>query len=198
MKELIIKKINFRTCYHFLLLNVAIMIASFVLYPLKIIPQTTLQLASSSLAFFLNLYADLGYIKYSFIQNERRFRQIIIAAIGLSTIQSLLITLDALIKLDPTKYTIYLGVIMLLSTPLFFYAFGLIKNDDVQFFKRLSKLNLYLPIIALLGLLFYLLRLTSFLLFPIILAGFVIIISLWYWQIKLFRHLSVKYKEIVV
>ncbi len=174
------------------------MIASFVLYPLKIIPQTTLQLASSSLAFFLNLYADLGYIKYSFIQNERRFRQIIIAAIGLSTIQSLLITLDALIKLDPTKYTIYLGVIMLLSTPLFFYAFGLIKNDDVQFFKRLSKLNLYLPIIALLGLLFYLLRLTSFLLFPIILAGFVIIISLWYWQIKLFRHLSVKYKEIVV
>lgn len=199
MKELIIRKINFKTCYHLLLLNVAIMVASFVLYPIKIVPQPTLQLAISCLALFINLYAELGYIKYSFIQNERRFRKIIIAAIGLSTIQSVGILLNALIKLDETKYTIYLGVIMLLSTPLFYYAFGLIRNEDMKFFGKLSRLNLYLPIISLLGLLLYLFKVSHFLLFfPIILAGFVVVILLWYWQIKLFRHLSEKYNEIKI
>ena len=196
MKELIIRKIDFKTCYHFLLLNVAIMIASFVLYSLKIIPQTALHLASSSLAFFLTLYTALGYIKYSFIQNERRFRRIIIASIGLSSIQSLLILLNALIKFNQTKYTIYSGIIMLLSTPLFYYAFGLIRNEDMKFFGKLSQLNLYLPIISILGLLLYLLKVSHFLLFfPIMLAGFVVVILLWYWQIKLFRHLSLKYNE---
>lgn len=196
MKELIIQQINFRTCYRFLLLNAAIIIASFIIYPLNLIPQEALQLLSSTLALFLNLYADLGYIKYSFIQDERRFRKIVIAAICLSLLHSLLVPLNAIINIDSTKYAIYLGIIMSLSTLLFYFAFGLIKNDEIEFFKKLSKLNLCLPVLSFLALLLFILKLTSFiLLVPILLAALITLISIWYWQIKLFKHLSIKYLE---
>lgn len=196
MKNLIIHRIKFGTCYHMLILNAAILIASFVLYPIKLVPQGTLQITTSVLALFLSLYIQLGYIKYSFIKNERQFQQIIMAAIVLSTIQSLLIVFDSFMKLDSTKYTIGLGIIGLLAALLFYSAFGLIKNDEMAFFKKLSRLNLYLPSLLLLGLLLYFLNLRSILFFiPIALSILITAILLWYWQIRLFRYLSLKYNK---
>ncbi len=188
-------KINFRRCYQFFVLNVAIIIATFILNPLRIIPSSLLQAVSLSGALFLNLYAQLGYVKYSVIRDERQFRKVIIGAIGLSTLHSLLVPTNVLIYFGQTQNNIYLGIIMLLSMLLFYYAFALIRNDDVDFFKKLASLNLYLALILFLGLLCYVFELPLFLVFPIMMAGVVVIILLWYWQIKLFRHLSLKYNE---
>ncbi len=86
-----------------------------------------------------------------------------------------------------------MGVTILASTPLYFYAFRLIRNSDLTLFERLAKMNLYLLIISAVGLPLYFSRLNSLLLLPIILAGFVTVLFLWYWQIRLFKHLSAKY-----
>ncbi len=195
MKNLIIARIDFGTCYHMLILNAAIIIASFILYPIKLVPQEALQIATSVLTLFLGLYIQLGYVKYSFIRNERRFRQVIIAAIVVSTIQSFLTLFDSFMRLDSTKYMIVLGIITLLETLLFYFAFGLIKNDEMAFFRKLSRFNLYLPSLVLLGLLLYLLNLRSILFFlPIALSVLITIILFWYWEMRLFRHLSLKHK----
>ncbi len=193
LKEKVIKRINFGTCYRCLLLNAAVIIVSIILYPFKIGTHRLFHLAVTVLIQLLNLYASLGYVKYSYIKQEERFRKIISVAIVISIIQSLIITLDAVVVFYQAMYNILLGVTLLISTPVYFYAFGLIKNDDVNFFRKLARMNLYLLIIALVGLLLYLLELSSFLLLPTILGGFGTVVLLWYWQIRLFRHLSEKY-----
>lgn len=194
-ERIIVRRIDFRVCYYFLLLNAAVIIASIILYPLKIGAQKPFHLTGTILTQLLSSYAGLGYVKYSYVEHEEQFRKIIIVAVGISVIQSLILTLDALIGFHQTIYAICLGLTMLLSTPLYFYAFGLIKNADSPFFGQLAKMNLYLLIISLVGLFLYLSRLNSLFLLPIILSGFLTIVSLWYRQIRLFKHLSGKYDE---
>ena len=193
LKETVIKRIDFGSCYRFLLLSAVIIIVSIILYPFKIGTHRLFHLAVTILIQLLNLYAALGYVKYSYIKQEERFRKIITVAIAISAVQSLIIILDAVVVFYQAMYNIVLGVTLLISTPVYFYAFGLITNGDAAFFGRLAKMNLYLLIISLVGLLLYLSRSNSLILLPIILGGFVTVVLLWYWQIRLFRHLSEKY-----
>ncbi len=181
-----------------MVLNVAVIIASIILYPSKIGAEKSFHLTGAIVALLQNLYIGLGYVKYSYIEHEEQFRKKITMAVSVSVIQSLFFIFDALINFDHTVYAVCVGVTILVSTPLYFYAFGIIKNDDATLFERLAKMNLCLLIISMVGLLFYLVRLDSLLLFPVILAGFIAIIFLWYWQIRLFKHLSMKYDEMTI
>ncbi len=96
LKEVAIR-IDFRNCYRLLLLNMAVITVSIILYPFKIGTQKPFHLIGAILALFQNLYVGLGYVKYSFIEREERFRKTIILAVAVSVIQSLFFTLDALI-----------------------------------------------------------------------------------------------------
>jgi hypothetical protein len=202
LESLILRHIEFRYCYYCLVASIGLILISLVLWPMKIIPQGTLQVPQQILSFFLTLYVYLGYVKYSYIESETKFRTIILIVIGLSITESFVSLLAPILNLDKTKSTLYFAIPTIIATPLLFYGFRLIqKTGELLYFRKLSKLNLYLLIIGALYSLFFIPKLGNkvgaFLsMLMLVLAAFVTIASIWYWEIKLFKHLARKYNEI--
>jgi hypothetical protein len=197
LESLILRHIEFRYCYYCLVASIGSIIISLILWPIKIIPQGTLQVPQQILSFCLTLYVYFGYIKYSYIENETKFRTIILVVLGLSIIESFVSLLAPIFHLDQTKSTLYFAIPIIISTPLLFYGFRLIqKNAEVLYFRKLSKLNLYLLIIGALYSLLFIPKVGNFFsMLMLVLAVFVTIASIWYWEIKLFKHLARKYNE---
>jgi len=180
-----------------LLIGAAVLIVSFVVYGLRLRLWWIFRTAFSGFSLLIGIYVGLGYIKYSFIQDERRFRRVIMPAIALTAIETLFYTIPNPSKYGSLRNTIEITM-GLLPGILFFYAFRLIQNDESRFFRMLSRLNLTLVIIGLCFMVIYYLRSLGrfFPFFPLVLAGAIVAILLWYWQIMLFKHLSLKYKEV--
>lgn len=197
MESLIFKYIDFRYCYYCLFATIGSIIIGFILWPLKIIPQSTLHIPQQIVAFFLSLYVYLGYVKYSYIEAEAKVRTIILLVIALSIIGSIFSLLTPSLNLEKTRSTLYTAIPVLISTPLLFYGFRLIQTAEITYFRKLSKLNLYFLIIGALFSLLFISRLSNYLsILMLVLAAIVTFVSMWYWEIKLFKHLSKKYNEI--
>ena len=107
--------------------------------------------------------------------------------------------------LEKSESMLYSGIPLLISTPLLFYGFRLIQTAEIPYFRKLSKLNLYLLIIGAPWSVLYIPTVSGFMLksgmvtllsmLVLTLAFFVTIALRWYWEIKLFRHLSRKFSQ---
>jgi hypothetical protein len=197
MKNQIMKWINFRYCYYLLLFNVATMGLGFLLFFVKNIPQAPVQVAGFSVGSLIGIYAYLGFIKYSYITEHNKFRKIMFVALCLSLIYFLIYIVKAATTVDLKNDKFYF-IPAALEIPLLCYAFNLIKNEDSIYFKKLSRLYLYSLIVGSSVFIGYLVSLSFsypfLILLPFILAGFVAVILIWYWKIKLFKHLATKYE----
>jgi hypothetical protein len=197
--DLIERYITFRTCYIFVIIEV---VSAVFFLPMMIFPkaQNYLNIISILIIFTLKAYIIVGYIKYSFIVNERKFREIMAVVIVLFIMNLILNLLH-----EVSHFTASLMLFFVptgLSYLLLFYGFRLIQNAESVFFRKLSKLNLSLFVIGVLtGIGMGLLTITKsfgwiLLVIPIGLAGFYVIVLLIYWEFKLFRHLHFQYEKI--
>lgn len=196
VKTQIMKWINFRYCYYLLLINVATMALGFLLYFIKTIPQAPAQVAGLSAGSLIGIYVYLGFIKFSYIADHNKFRKIMLLALSLSLFYFLGYIVKSSMNSALTNDNYYL-IPAALETPLLYYAFCLIQNEDAIYFKKLSRLYLYLLLAGFPLLIGYFASLSFsypfLILVPFIIAGFVFGIKIWYWKIKLFKHLAAKY-----
>jgi hypothetical protein len=201
LNDFIERHITYRTCYIFVIIS--IFTPASVLLMLINFPEAmkrSIGILIGLIMFTLNFYIIAGYIKYSFLVNEQKFRKIMVIVIALFAMNLILNLVQAvshfkalnMIYLSPT-YLTYL---------LLFYGFGLIRNADSVFFRRLSKLNLYsfiLAVLAAVGMGLSAITKSEVwfgLVIPIRLAGFCVMVLLIYWQFKLFRYLHFQYEKI--
>lgn len=196
MNNLIERYITFRTCYIFVIVG-AISPAFFL--PIVIIFSQVhyyIGIIGKFMLFILNLYIYAGFIKYSFIVNERKFRKIMAIVIILSVINLILSFFQVML---PFKASI---ILFLPVGLLLFYGFRLIRNAESVFFSKLSKLTLSLLIVGILITIgMGLLEKTKSeiwlaLVIPCSLAGFYVVVSFVYWEFKLFRHLHFQYEKV--
>jgi hypothetical protein len=198
MKSLILGHIEFRYCYYCLLATIGSIIISFILSPIKLIPEGTLKVPREILGFLLGLYVNLGYVKYSYIEEEAKFRKIIFVVIILSILSSWFSILAPLFDFDQTKSSLYFTIPMIPLALVLFYAFRLIKTGEILYFRKLSRLYLYLFFIGALASLLFIPHLANYLailIYFLLPAAFITWGLVFYWEIKLFRHLSKKEKH---
>jgi hypothetical protein len=198
----IMKYVKFKNCYYLLFVYLLFLWVSLLLF---FLPDTSLEPWNTihvTVVTLLTLYIYLGFIKYSFIVNEKLFRNIVIVIICLILIHSFLIFLHDVLNINPFKsfYRNALGIFVLLQALSFYYAFKLILNDEFKYFRKLSLLNLFLFIMnlcfsmLLLLYLFYHSKFSAIVLLLFFLSFFMIKFLICYWEIKLFKHLSIKYE----
>lgn len=198
----IMKYITFRNCYNFLIFD-------FVQVPIFVIlrelifktTQIPLMILQMLITYFLNFYIYTGYVKYSDIVDEGKFRKIMFLVIGIYFISFVLSNLHMPQKLSPSNYLNYLSP-MPIAYVLMFYSFRLIRNEEKKFFRILSILNLCIFFIAIIGMISIpvitknFTGSTKYIYFlPFVVGGFIVSIAELYWQVKLFRRLSSKYDE---
>jgi hypothetical protein len=81
-----------------------------------------------------------------------------------------------------------------LETLLMYYGFHLLKKEEPIYFKKLSDLYLYLLVIGSIFLIIYLFQVTLqptipfLILLSFMLAGFVVVILIWYRKVQLFKY----------
>lgn len=203
MQALIMKYVKFKNCYYLLFIYLLFLWISLLLFFLPNTSLEPLNIIHITVATLLILYIYLGFIKYSFIENEGLFRNIVIIIICLILIHSLLIFLHDVLNINPLKdfYRNSLGLLNLLQAISFYYAFKLILNDEFKYFRRLSLLNLFLcimglcfSIVLILNLFFPPSLISSIGLLLFFLSIFVINLLICYWEIRLFRYLYFKYE----
>jgi len=197
----IMKYINFKYCRY----------SVFIAIVLLILSSFFVKSLTGAFMFLFVLYIYLGFIKYSFIISDNKFKKMIILLIGLSFIDLILWGTD-LLPLDlatssdqPLNSSISLvsfysfayavgGSIYLIS----YYSFRLIKNAEVLYFNKLSTLYLYLFPIATGIFLLDILNIykLGFPVLSIILKLATIVITIWiaFWKFELFSHLHSKYE----
>jgi hypothetical protein len=199
------KYINFRYCCY------SVFIAIILLILLSFWPKSL----TCAFMFLFVLYIYLGFIKYSFIISDHKFRKMIILIIGLSFID-LILWYAVMLPLALATYSSHLpnSSLALVSFYSFYYAvggsiylvsyysFSLIRNAEIVFFKKLSTLNLYLFPVASGNFILYILNiykrgLTIPVLF-IILKLTTLVITIWiaFWKFGLFSHLHSKYETL--
>jgi hypothetical protein len=195
MKIQIMKWINFKYCYYLLLLNVATMGLGFLLYFIKGVPQAPAKMVGFSVGSLISIYVYLGFLKYSYIYDQNKFRKIMLIALSLSVIYSLGFIIEISIK-PKLSNDYYWFIFAALEMPLLYYAFHLIQNQDVMYFKKLSRSYLYQLLAGSAVLIGYIVSLSytfPFLIMaPFVVAAFVFVILIWYWKIKLFKYLAAK------
>ena len=192
MEKIILKYIDFYKCSSSLLLIGFLWIISIVLVRAKAIPQEPFQTIILIIDLYLTLYVYLGFVKFSLIEKKDFFRIIIFAVMALAVIHSLISKISFFYK--------FLGVPFAIDCILLYYAFKSVENSKIIYFRKLSRLYLYLlffyvPISV--SLLFGKESLKKFipqmLIKPfIILALFwaALIVYTWYMKIKLFKQIS--------
>lgn len=201
MNTLIRDRITFKTCYLFVMLQAALVV--FIVFSTAILPKFESELSAVNriVAPILALYIWAGYLRYSYIVTEDKFRKVICLVVAIFFIDLALSLMRPGLQ-GKCSYPSCVSFLSLsdLSYPLLFYGYGLIRNEDAPFFKRLSKLNLYMTIIMLLNTIYLLAKATNNILDSILwviwvplLAIFPILFLLIYWEVKLFKHLSEKY-----
>lgn len=143
--RLIRDKITFKSCYLLVLLQVILVLSISVLK--AGMPQWGTYFSAISRIMYplISVYIFAGYIKYSFIANEQKFRKLMYFAVTLLFANLILSLIHSNTKCDYPD-CLYLRSSDL-SLLLLFYGFRLIKNEERAFFERLSKLNLYMFII---------------------------------------------------
>jgi hypothetical protein len=150
--------------------------------------------------FLLDLYAYLGFIKYASMANEDRFRRIMFMVISILSINFTLSFLHRRINLKMPE----IFSLMPLTYILLYYGFRRIQNAEADFFRRLSRLNLYLFLLSISFALFlialardFAVSIRWFVVAPLLMGGAAIAVAKFYWEVKLFKHLSVKYERSV-
>lgn len=195
IQGLIIKYIEFKYCYYLLLLNIVVFVVGFFLGAIKNDPNDYIQLSGLIVSYLITMYIFLGFIKYSYVTNQDGFRKIIFVVLCLEIYNLLtLFFLDPFNPNSPTKLSALTIIPKSFESILWYYAFKLIQNEESIYFNKLSMLNLYFFFISIIFLLMIIFS-TSFpfiVLSILMLAVFAVFILLWYWEIKLFKHLSLK------
>ncbi len=192
--------ITFKGCYLLVILQV-VLILSFVVLDIAV-PQWRIYSSATSGTMYLliSVYILVGYIKYSFIVNEKKFRKIIYFILLLLFANFILARI-----LHPGTKCSYPACLTLgssdLSLLLLFYGFGTIKNEERAFFTKLSKLNLYMFGIKVIHTIYFFATdyaVGSFpsgiISFPLFITAAIVTILFISWEFKLFKHLSMKYE----
>jgi hypothetical protein len=110
--------------------------------PVKAIPQKPFQTTFHFIALFLSLYIYLGFVKFSIIQKKDSFRILVFVAMTLSVIQSAIVIIATLT--DNKEIYYYNGVLIAAETLLLYYGFKLVQDVKIKYFKKLSRVYLYL------------------------------------------------------
>ncbi len=183
--------VDFKYCCYALLGNACSVLLSFVLWRITTIPPLLLQVLQQLTGLSLHLYVFMGYVKYSYLEDELRLRRIIEIVIGISLSGSLLLVLMPLLPVGKTKSTVFIALSVYLSAPLLFYGFRLVRTEEKKYFYVLSRLNLFTCLLGILWASLFIPWLASyplmFLLMVISVGGFA---SIWFWELRLFYHLS--------
>lgn len=110
--------------------------------PVKSIPQKPFQSALHFIELCLSLYIYLGFVKFSILQNKDSFRKLVFAAMAFSVIQSLMAIIAT--STDTKELYNYSGVPVAVEALLLFYAFKSVQDVKLTYFRKLSKVYLYL------------------------------------------------------
>ena len=204
MNALIRNNITFKNCYLFLILDILLIVPVGIMTVIAPQFETHVEIISAIISFILTLYIYMGYIKYSYIADEKKFRKIILIVIAILFGDFIFSLIETKTKFNSQMVFNYLSL-MPLSYPLLFYGFKLIRNGKVDIFKRLSRLNLYLFVLIVFSSVTLLIATKSFtesiqwiILLPFLLAVLIIAILLIYWELKLFKYLSTKYDHLFI
>jgi hypothetical protein len=193
MEKIILKYIDFDKCSSYLLLIGFLWIISIVLIPAKAIPQEPFRTIILIIDLYLTLYVYLGFVKFSLIEKKDFFRIIIFAVMALAVIHSLISKISFFYK--------FLGVPFAIDCILLYYAFKSVGNSKIIYFRKLSRLYLYLSFIVVpmsIALLFRkdaIKTIPQILVIPFIiiaLGGAILIIYIWYLKIRLFKQLAIQ------
>lgn len=189
-----LKYVDFTYCYYALLGSAGSLVLSFVLWRITSIPPVILQVLQQLAGLFLNLYVYMGYVKYSCLKDEIKLRRVIETVIGISVPGSLLLLLMPLLPVGKTKSTIFIALSAYLSAPLLFYGFRLIRTEESPYFGALAKLNLFMFMIGILWALLFIPWLASYpLMFLLMVMSVGTFALIWFWELRLFYHLSQKW-----
>jgi hypothetical protein len=187
------KYITFRNCIIFSVIDFVYPLISAILKRwLSVKNIAPLPYLQSTMFFLLNLYIYIGFIKYSVIRHEQRLGRripwvILILAVNFALV--LYFTSSMFNYLSPMPLA-YLAL---------YYSFRLIHNEEEAFFKKLAEFNLYTFLITALfgfsnlpGMNAFVVSTRWFFFFPLCVTGMIIATIKFYWQVRLFMHLSVK------
>ncbi|MDA8082211.1 MAG: hypothetical protein M0024_00970 [Nitrospiraceae bacterium] len=189
-----LKHIDFRYCYYALLGGACSVVLSFILWRITFIPAILLQVLQQISVLLINLYVNMGYIKYSYLEDERLFRRVMIVAAGLSLLGSALLVLAPLLPVGKTQSTIFIALPVYVTAPLLFYGFRLIRTEERSFFTLLARLNLVLFLAGILWAFLFIPWLSSYpLIFLLTVASGVMFVSIWFMKLRLFHRLSEKW-----
>jgi hypothetical protein len=164
----------------------------------KTIPQKPFQAAFLFIELCLTLYVYLGFVKLSFLQKKDFFRKLIFAAMALAIIQSSLAITATLLNIELFSFN---GVPFVMECILLFYAFKSVKDVKISYFKKISRMYLYLSILLIPTFTAVLLgkdRLSTIpqmLIPPLILLGLaagVLVVVIWYLKIRAFKQISIQ------
>ena len=192
MKTMIFKFIHFRYCYYCLLLDICLIIGSAALLQFKMItPQASVEVFRDIIGLLLNTYVYLGYVRYSYLTHNDKFRKIIFAVTLLSIAHFGTMAVTHIVDSDKTTPIYYHAVPTAIMTALLCYAFRHIQTAEGAYFKKLATLNLFYLIIMAFIAVFFITGWASFLSTIItVIPAFIVMTAIWYWQVKLFKYLS--------
>ncbi len=191
---MILKIIRFRYCYYCLLLEICLIIGATALWQFKtLIPQKSLEIFQDIAWLLIDTYVYLGYVRYSYLTHDDKFRKIIFAVIFLSLPQFVAMAVGHIGSSAKTTPIYYYAIPNAISTALLCYAFRHIQTAEGAYFKKLASLNLYYLIIMAFFAVFFITGWVSFISMIItVLPAFIVLTAIWYWQIKLFKYLSME------
>ncbi len=193
MEKFILRYIDFDRCATFTLYIGILWVLSVILVSAKTIPQEPFQTIILIIDLYFTMYVFLGFVKFSFIEKNVFFRKTIFVVLVLSLIRSLISKISF--------FDNFLGVPFAIECILLFYAFKSVENSKLIYFRKLSRLYLYLSSIIVpmsIALLFgrdAIKSMPQILVLPFIiiaLGGAVLIIYIWYLKIRLFKQLSLR------
>jgi len=197
MEKFILKNIDFNKCSSYLLLSAFLWIVSVAMVPVKAIPQKPYQTAVLFIQLCLTLYIYLGFVKFSLLRKYDHFRNLILAAMALSAIQSSIAILATLVDKELFNYN---GIPVAIEAIVLLYAFKSVRDEKIIYFKKLSRVYLYFSIYCvpvsialLLGRETLKTMVPQSLIIPFIILSLLsgaLIVSAWYLKVRAFKQIA--------
>ena len=195
----VMNKVSFKRCAQFVIfVNVLIVMLVIIktgnLLSLPSAPISFVEIV----AFSLNCYIYLGYLKYALVIHEGKLR-LILSIILCIQIFGFIANRSGNAYLFNIDGYFNVGSLIFL---LMFFGLRMVSNDDTYFLRRISMLYLLFFVFDILvcnrKILLYLLQLEfpiqPIVIVPLILSAVYTIPALIYWEFKLFNHLHSQYE----
>ena len=186
--SVIIEEVSFKRCAQFVIMQTVFTLITAIILSSNIAsPHSLLYLILDILNVFFNVYICLGYIKYAHVVHEGTVSLILNIVIALHILQFVTNIVENGHYLEIKGYE----NLWYVKSLLMFFGLRLVQSSERDFLSKISRLYLFLFIVAML--LTFNTSLPSYVTILLILSAIYFIPALMYWEFKLFNHLHSLY-----